>query len=108
MNVPGLRRISPQAPWHFLYFFPLPHQQGSLRPSLGSSRRTVFTGASSPPVRAGVGAAPLRGGAAVAAADDEPPLSVMGVGRRGAGRGTGAGASPPSPLASTTGRSRHI
>src|SRR6476659_9254422 len=75
----------PYAPWHFLYFFPLPHQQGSLRPSLGSSRRTVFTGASSPPVRAGVGAAPLRGGAAVAAADDEPPLSVMGVGRRGAG-----------------------
>jgi len=22
-----------QAPWHFLYFLPLPHQQGSLRPS---------------------------------------------------------------------------
>ena len=22
------------APWHFLYFFPLPHQQGSLRPIL--------------------------------------------------------------------------
>ena len=21
-----------QAPWHFLYFLPLPHQQGSLRP----------------------------------------------------------------------------
>jgi len=24
--------------WHFLYFFPLPHQQGSFRPSLGISR----------------------------------------------------------------------
>lgn len=23
------------APWHFLYFFPLPHQHGSLRPTLG-------------------------------------------------------------------------
>jgi hypothetical protein len=45
-----------------LNFFPLPHQQGSLRPIFGSSRRTVFT-TSSPPVRAG------RGGAAVAAAD---------------------------------------
>jgi hypothetical protein len=24
------------APWHFLYFFPLPHGQGSLRPTLSS------------------------------------------------------------------------
>jgi len=23
--------------WHFLYFFPLPHQQGSFRPNLGIS-----------------------------------------------------------------------
>jgi hypothetical protein len=22
--------------WHFLYFFPLPHQQGSLRPRLSA------------------------------------------------------------------------
>src|SRR5215211_3707840 len=41
------------APWHFLYFFPLPHGQGSLRPTFGSSRRTVFTLASSPPTRGG-------------------------------------------------------
>src|SRR5579872_5143945 len=26
------------APWHFLYFFPLPHGQGSFRPTLGWSR----------------------------------------------------------------------
>src|SRR5258705_13740299 len=25
-----------QAPWHFLYFLPLPHGQGSFRPTLGS------------------------------------------------------------------------
>jgi hypothetical protein len=24
---------TPQAPWHFLYFLPLPHQHGSLRPT---------------------------------------------------------------------------
>ncbi len=30
------------APWHFLYFFPLPHGHGSFRPTFGSSRRIVF------------------------------------------------------------------
>src|SRR5262249_48773107 len=37
------------APWHFLYFLPLPHGQGSLRPTLGSARRTVccFSGGAS-------------------------------------------------------------
>lgn len=29
---------SPHAPWHFLYFFPLPQGQGSLRPTLFSAR----------------------------------------------------------------------
>src|SRR6185295_2084588 len=43
------------APWHFLYFFPLPHGHGSFLPTFGSSRRTVLT-TSSPPVRAGAGA----------------------------------------------------
>src|SRR5882762_3745339 len=49
------RRVSgyAAAPWHFLYFFPLPHGQGSFRPTFGSSRRMVFTSASSPPTRAG-------------------------------------------------------
>jgi hypothetical protein len=54
-----------------LNFLPDPHQHGSLRPIFGSSRFTVFTGASSPPTRAGRGALPLNsptGTAAVAAA----------------------------------------
>src|SRR3954451_10296979 len=49
------------APWHFLYFLPLPQGHGSLRPTFGSSRFTWRT-VSSPPVRAG------RGGSATAAA----------------------------------------
>jgi hypothetical protein len=81
-----------------LYFFPLPQGQGSLRPTFGSSRRTVFT-TSSPPVRAG------RGGVATAAEADWPRAAakagtdsaaglfiVSGVARRGA-IGTGAGPS---------------
>src|SRR5439155_12659336 len=61
-------RVHAAAPWHFLYFFPLPHGQGSLRPTFGSSRRTVFTAASSPPTRAGLGAErPDAAGAAAAA-----------------------------------------
>ena len=31
-------------PQHFLYFFPLPQTQGSLRPTLGTSRRWVGAG----------------------------------------------------------------
>src|ERR671931_959271 len=84
-------------PQQFLYFFPLPHGHGSLRPTFGSSRRTVFT-TSSPPTRAGCG--PLaRGGAAVAVADRGAPntdaaadsvagLFMMIGARRGAGRRT--------------------
>src|SRR5579863_1190894 len=30
------------APWHFLYFFPLPQGQGSLRPTLGPPFATVL------------------------------------------------------------------
>src|SRR5436309_373826 len=37
----------PAAPWHFLYFLPLPHGQGSLRPIL--SRRITCCGFSFPP-----------------------------------------------------------
>src|SRR4029079_3377178 len=40
------------APWHFLYFFPLPQGQGSFRPAFGASRLTWRT-TSSPPVRPG-------------------------------------------------------
>src|SRR5437764_8660281 len=37
------------APWHFLYFFPLPHQHGSLRPicSLSVTRRCSTGGSGS-------------------------------------------------------------
>src|SRR6185503_3540651 len=96
-------------PWHFLYFFPLPHGHGSLRPTFGSSRRTVLI-TSSPPVRAGTG--PCRdeagpGDGIVAAAAREVPNAdaasalfiVMGVARRATGRGA-AGA-----WSLTTGRS---
>jgi diguanylate cyclase (GGDEF)-like protein len=40
-----------QAPWHFLYFLPEPHQQGSLRPSCSASstRRCCTTGAAASP-----------------------------------------------------------
>src|SRR5215831_6957773 len=31
------------APWHFLYFFPDPHGQGSLRPTFSSPRTTCCT-----------------------------------------------------------------
>ncbi len=64
------------APWHFLYFFPLPHGHGSLRPTFGSSRLTVLT-TSSPPVRAGRGRACLP---ADAAALDRPPPANAGIG----------------------------
>ena len=39
-----------RAPWHCLYFLPLPQGQGSLRPTLGASRTTVWglAGAASP------------------------------------------------------------
>jgi hypothetical protein len=32
-------------PWHFLYFFPLPHGHGSLRPTFGPARTTGVCGA---------------------------------------------------------------
>ena len=34
----GRQRRILQVPWHFLYFFPLPQGQGSLRPTLSSLR----------------------------------------------------------------------
>ena len=37
------------APWHFLYFFPLPQGQGSLRPTLSSLRWTVWVATGSSP-----------------------------------------------------------
>src|SRR5581483_2190444 len=76
-NVPGADRIEadrvvcerpgrrPQAPWHFLYFLPEPHQQGSLRPTFSCSptgrccgRWRVFTAPASPPSAPAITAAP--------------------------------------------------
>src|SRR5687768_16737328 len=100
------------APWHFLYFLPLPHGHGSFRPTFGSSRLTVLM-TSSPPVRAGVGAclpaededdlaAPANAGTGSAAGWFI--VKLAGEGRRGAGRdGRAGGASAPSPM---TGRSQ--
>ena len=93
------------APWHFLYFLPLPHGQGSLRPTLGSSRFTV---------RIGVVAAGARGPRRFGDRRAPPPppriapngelacsdgaLSVIGAGRRGAGRRTAGTPGPSSPM----------
>src|SRR5262245_17882767 len=86
-------------PWHFLYLRPLPHGHGSLRPTFGSSRRTVLI-TSSPPVRAGRG--PDPNGAGWAPAGAAPPgngeaasglFIVIGVARRGAGLGAAAACS---------------
>ena len=100
--------MSGSAPWHFLYFFPLPQGQGSLRPTLGSSRRTVLI-TSSPPVRAGLGAADgpagaawLRAAANAGTGSAAGWLIVSGVARRCSGDTTGAGTSW-----SITGRSQN-
>src|SRR5437762_11618910 len=108
---PTIYAVRPQ---QFLYFFPLPHGHGSLRPTFGSSRRTVLI-TSSPPTRGGCCVPVDRAGAAVVGAgdrgapntdDDEdsaPGSFRMSGGRRGAARrGVGAGA-PPSRI----GRSHH-
>ena len=49
---PGARPVpavepwpQPAAPWHFLYFLPLPQGQGSLRPGVGAARRGAVRGA---------------------------------------------------------------
>src|SRR3982751_3182058 len=101
------------APWHFLYFLPLPHGQGSLRPTFGSSRLTCFT-TSSPPVRAGLGGAcagppalprtaPNGDGGGV----DCGEFNVICCGgRRGCVGRTGA-AVPAAPSSPVTGVKRH-
>src|SRR3954471_16428758 len=98
-------------PWHFLYFFPLPHGHGSLRPTFGASWRTVLTAASSPPTRGGwrLGAGGVATAERVAPANadtgsSDGPLRISGVrGRAGARRAIGA-----SPSSLITGRRRHI
>ncbi len=45
-------RRADQAPWHFLYFLPDPHGQGSLRPTFGWLRVTVLVLPASSPAAA--------------------------------------------------------
>src|ERR1051325_2327123 len=45
----NLDRDHAAVPWHFLYFFPEPHGQGSLRPTFASFRFTVCGCEESPP-----------------------------------------------------------
>ena len=79
------------APWHFLYFLPLPQGQGSLRPTFGSSRLTVLT--------------------ALVAADARRPAAARatavgsGAGRRG-WRRTARPASAAGPLKISGGPAR--
>src|SRR5215831_278762 len=75
----GLTRLVLHAPWHFLYFFPLPQGQGSLRPTFSLLRWTVCGGAGS-----------------------SPRLSLRRIG--GGAEGTGGGGA--SPLAAWTRKSR--
>ena len=102
---PRCRHAAP-APWHFLYFLPLPHGHGSLRPTFGSSRCTVLTahrrrrvrgrlrartGSLRPRPAAAAAAAPTVRAEARCAARRRGSLRMSGAGRRGAGRRTGAG-----------------
>ena len=68
---PSRRLPARQAPWHFLYFLPLPHQQGSLRPIFSSSPLTTVAGLVPPlpaPLPPAAAAAAAAGAVAVAAA----------------------------------------
>src|SRR5206468_12645751 len=67
-----------QAPWHFLYFLPDPHQHGSLRPicSLESTRRCWTAGGASASAAAAAPApsTPAPAAAAIAPAPAVAPL----------------------------------
>src|SRR5690606_35935167 len=73
--------FSGQAPWQFLYFLPLPQGQGSFRPTLGNSRRTVTLG---------------NCGSAAACPPEAGPLAVTVV--RICGPAAGAAASVSGPV----------
>ncbi len=72
---PSWRALARQVPWHFLYFLPLPHQQGSLRPIFSSSPLTTVEAFVPPePLPAPLPAPPTAAGAAVAVA--APPAAA--------------------------------
>src|SRR5262245_50267921 len=73
---PG-RHTAP-APQHFLYFFPLPHGHGSLRPTLGVLRTIVLTFAPSPCVCAAASwVSPAAGTATVSPTPYPPEASCV-------------------------------
>src|SRR5437879_13357091 len=80
------------APWHFLNFLPLPHGQGSLRPTpaygLATTEAPTATG---PPGGSGAVAVPLTSPSAAAL------LATLGVARR-------RGAPPTGPVRGMGGR----
>src|SRR5436190_2942197 len=79
--------------WHFLYFLPLPHGQGSLRPTRGPVRTGSVRAA------AGSGPSPARpepGGPAARAPPNGWASACCGTMRRGAGRCSTAGGPPSS------------
>src|SRR5947207_1802881 len=75
----GELRYAASFPQHFLYFFPLPHGHGSLRPTFGASFticRTLTGASSSPPPPAGtISALGTVAGWASASATPYPPTS---------------------------------
>src|SRR5665648_468086 len=62
-----------QAPWHFLYFFPLPHGHGSLRPTLSHTTRCCT--ATGPVLVVPPPAATLGGGASAKPSSAGAPYS---------------------------------
>src|ERR671936_406622 len=89
---PGRGRASPQAPWHFLYFLPEPHQHGSLRPIFSRSLLTrvpcgpggaVAAPAPSPPPSPGIASEATAPGPAAAPAAAAPAACLIAEGWSG-------------------------
>ena len=95
------------APWHFLYFLPLPHGHGSLRPTFGLVALhllddVVAAGAAAASGRCrapGVGLTAHRWRRTVTTARRDGELSVICGGRRAAGGRTGGAAAASSLVA---------
>src|SRR5579875_3074600 len=104
-----------QAPWHFLNFFPEPHQHGSFRPicSLCATRRWLTAGAcGSAPTGPWAGAAPSAVPAPAAAATAPAPTAAppeyvtlpppVGELERALGRRWGSGGGAPGASSTVT------
>src|SRR5262245_23042752 len=80
-------------PWHFLYFLPLPQGHGSLRPTLGPSRLTVWT----------VSVPPSASRGAALANDDFASLGLLKLRLRGSDRDPASASSASRARAATGG-----